>query len=193
VYLGLLADDICIYATDRKEDYELRKLQRGLNATKTWCERWNIKINVNKTQAIYFSHRLRSPEARLTLNGQNIPFVSNGKCLCVTFDKRITWKVHNEIIGAKDFRTFITIYFLFRNERLSANIKLTLHKALIRSVMAYVCPAWALATDTYLLKLQRLQNKILRTMRFAHGFQPSVCIRLHNKIVQATRRSHTTS
>jgi hypothetical protein len=32
VYLGLLADGTCIYATDRKESYVLRKLQRGLSA-----------------------------------------------------------------------------------------------------------------------------------------------------------------
>jgi hypothetical protein len=45
VYLGLFADDTCIYATDRKEGYLLRKLQRQLTAIDTWCERWNIKIN----------------------------------------------------------------------------------------------------------------------------------------------------
>jgi hypothetical protein len=44
VYLGLFADDTCKYATDRKEGYVLRKLQRGLSAIETWCERWNIKI-----------------------------------------------------------------------------------------------------------------------------------------------------
>jgi hypothetical protein len=43
-YLGLFADDTYIYATDRKEGYVLRKLQRGLSAIETWCERWNIKI-----------------------------------------------------------------------------------------------------------------------------------------------------
>jgi hypothetical protein len=29
--------------------------------------------------------------------------------------------------------------------------------------MTYACPAWEFATDTHLLKLQRLQNKVLRT------------------------------
>jgi hypothetical protein len=29
VYLGLFADDTCIYATDRKESYVHRKMQRG--------------------------------------------------------------------------------------------------------------------------------------------------------------------
>jgi hypothetical protein len=52
VYLGVSADDSCIYTTDRKEGYVLRKLQRGLNAIETSCERWNIKLNEYKNQAI---------------------------------------------------------------------------------------------------------------------------------------------
>jgi hypothetical protein len=36
---------------------------------------------------------------------------------------------------SKAFKTFIRIYSLFKSERLSANIKLTLHKAMIISVM----------------------------------------------------------
>jgi hypothetical protein len=30
--------------------------------------------------------------------------------------------------------------------------------------MTYACPAWEFAADNYLLKLQRLQNKVLRTI-----------------------------
>jgi hypothetical protein len=55
------------------------------------------------------------------------------------------------MIQAKAFRTFIRIYSLFRSECLSANIKLTLHEALIRSVLTYACPAWEFVADTYLL------------------------------------------
>jgi hypothetical protein len=45
VHLALFADDTCLYATDRRESYVLRKLQRGLNAREEWCEKWNIEIN----------------------------------------------------------------------------------------------------------------------------------------------------
>jgi hypothetical protein len=62
---------------------QTEKLQRDLSA----IEHWNIKINEDKTQAIYFSHKLRPPEAHLTLNGRNIPFVNNVKYLGVIFDK----------------------------------------------------------------------------------------------------------
>jgi hypothetical protein len=108
--------------------------------------------------------RLRLHEAYLTLNGRNIPFVIHVKYLDVIFDKRITWRLHIEMIEAKAFRTFIRIYSLLKSERLSANIKLTLRKSLIRLIMAYACPAWELAADTYLLKLQRLRNMVLRTI-----------------------------
>jgi hypothetical protein len=79
----------------------------------------------------------------------------------VIFDKRITWRMLLETIAAEAFRTFIRVYPLFKSRRLSTNIKSTLHKALIRSVMTYTCSASELAADTYFMKLQRLQNKVL--------------------------------
>jgi hypothetical protein len=58
---------------------------------------------------------------------------------------KVTWRLHIEMIEAKAFRTFITLYSLFKSELLSADIKLTLQKALIRSVMTYASPAWEFA------------------------------------------------
>jgi hypothetical protein len=71
--------------------------------------------------------------------------------------------LHIKTIEAKAFRAFIRTYYLFKSERLTANIKLTLHNALIRSIRTYGCPAWEFAADTHLLQLQLLQNKVLRT------------------------------
>jgi hypothetical protein len=45
--------------------------------------------------------------------------------------------------------------------------------------MAYACPDWEFATDTLLMKLQRLQNNVLRTTDnrntpwYAYGFSIS--------------------
>jgi hypothetical protein len=89
--------------------------------------------------------------------------VNRVKYLGVIFDKRIKWRMNIEITVAKAFRTFIRVYSLLISERLSANIKLTFHKALIRSVMTYACPAWEFAEDAHLLKVKRLQNKVLHT------------------------------
>jgi hypothetical protein len=119
----------------------------------------------------------------LSLNGRNIPFVNHVKYLGVIFDKRITWRLHIEMTEAKAFRTFIRIYFIFKSERLSTNMKLTLHKALIRSVMTYACPAWELKNfkiATHAKQGSAHHWKFFKEHtgpRFAHSFQPFVCIR----------------
>jgi hypothetical protein len=145
---------------ERKEGYVLRKLHRCLNSMAAWCERWNMKISEDTTRAIYFSYGIRPPESLLVLNGRNIPFVTSAKYLGVIFEKKTTWRLH----GAKDFRTFIRIYFLFKSEWLSTTLNLALQKVLKRSVMTYACPVWEFLEDTHLMKYERLQNKVLRTI-----------------------------
>jgi hypothetical protein len=81
-----------------------------------WYECWNIKINEDKTQAIYFTHKNRPPGSHIMLNGWNIQLVNSVKYLGVTLDKRMTWRLHIEMIEAKAFRTFIRIYSLFKSE-----------------------------------------------------------------------------
>jgi hypothetical protein len=102
------------------------------------------------------------------------------------------------MIEAKAFRTFTRIYSLFKSERLSANIKLTLHKAPSRSVMSYACPAWELAADTTSLKIAAPAKQgpmhhwkfstVHTGPRFAHGFQPYEGIQLYRSIGQDEAR-----
>jgi hypothetical protein len=117
---------------------------------------WSIKIIEDKAHAVYFSHGHRLPVVLLTLNGRKILFVNHVKYLCVIFNNRITWRFHIEMIEAKSLRIFIRVCSPFKSERLSANIKLTLNKALIRLVITYSCPTWEFVADTQLLKLQLL-------------------------------------
>jgi len=62
-----------------------------------------------------------------------------------------------------DFGMYIRAYPLFKSRLLTVNIKLTVHEALIMSIMTCACLALEFAPDTYLLKLQRLLNKLLLT------------------------------
>jgi hypothetical protein len=65
----------------------------------------------------------------------NIPFVNHVKYLGVIFDRKITWRLHKEMIENEAFTIFVRICSLLKSERLNANIKLALHRALIKSVM----------------------------------------------------------
>jgi hypothetical protein len=101
VHLALSDDDTCIHATDRKESYVLRKFQRNLNAKEVRCELWNVKINEDKTQAIYFTRRHGPVEAQPTLKWRNILFAKDVKYLGVIFNRRITWIIQIETIAIK--------------------------------------------------------------------------------------------
>jgi hypothetical protein len=74
----------------------------------------------------------------------------------------MTWRTHIELIVTKAMRTFMQIYFLHTSEKLNIKSKMTLYEALIRSKLTYACPAWESAADMHLIKLQCLQNKVLR-------------------------------
>jgi hypothetical protein len=86
---------------------------------------------------------------------------------------------------AKAFRTFIRVYSLFKSERLSASIKFTLHKALIRSVMTYASPGWEFcghpSNEIAVPAKQGTPHnwqfgKVHYGSRFAHGFRNSYMI-----------------
>jgi hypothetical protein len=122
IHLALLAYDKCVYATEKHERRVLNKLQRRLTAVGSWCQRWNIKINEGKTQAIYFSKRRRMPGDNLQLNGLNIPFVNSVKYLGVIFDRRMTWRLLIEKIAANALGMYIRTNSTFKSMHLSANI-----------------------------------------------------------------------
>jgi hypothetical protein len=92
-----------------------------------------MKINEDKTQAIYFSHRRRPVEAYLTSKWRHILFVNNEKYLSVIVDKRITWTLHIETIAAKALPKFISMYTLLKIERVNVSAELSLYKALIHN------------------------------------------------------------
>jgi hypothetical protein len=109
----------------------------------TWCEHWNIKINEDKTQGNYSYRSRRPPQPHRTLNERNISFVNGVKYLGVIFHKKVTYGNRTyvvEMIKARAFRTQIRVYFTFKSEQLSANIKF-FFKALIRSTITYAFPA----------------------------------------------------
>jgi hypothetical protein len=100
----------------------------------------------------------------LQLSGWDIPSVNNVTYLGVTFDQRMTWRLHIERAVAKALCTYLRTYSPLKSERLSTNIKHALYKALIRLVITYACSTWEYAADAHLSKEQRLQNRVLRAV-----------------------------
>jgi hypothetical protein len=43
-------------------------------------------------------------------------------------------------------------------------VSVIVYRALIRSIMTYACPTWEFPADTHLMKLQCLENRVLRAI-----------------------------
>jgi hypothetical protein len=112
-HLFLFEDDTCIYLTEKQEHHVPCKLQHGLTTVKPWYERWNMKVNEGKAQEINFSRRLGVAKNVLQLN---CPFVYNVKCLGVTFNRRMTWRLCIGRTAAKALGMYISTYSLFKCE-----------------------------------------------------------------------------
>jgi hypothetical protein len=69
------------------------------------------------------------------------------------------WENRSQTLGS-----VIRIYSISKSKNLNANIKLIRYRALIRLILTYACPIWEFAADINLMKLQRLQNRVLRAI-----------------------------
>jgi hypothetical protein len=69
------------------------------------------------------------------------------------FEKEDYMETARRNVEDKAFRTFVKMHSLFKSEHLSAHIKLTVHKALIKSETIYACPTWEFVTCTCHIKL----------------------------------------
>jgi hypothetical protein len=129
VYLALFANDI--YGTGHKGAARIR-----LNGVaRPLQHKTPIKIQ-SSISPIHVDWQ----EIHLMLNGRNIPPVIHVKHLGASSGREIKQRPHR-MMEAKAFKTFLTAYSLFKSKRLSANIKLTAHKAFTRQcTVTYAFP-----------------------------------------------------
>lgn len=129
-----------------------------------WFEKWRIKVNVTKSEAICFSRRRAPPRQNIRLNGEIVPWKTTVRYLGVTLDKKLTMTHHVasrvRLVGgvASSLKPIIG-----RHSTLSLSVKTLLYRQLLRPALLYAAPAWYhLTSATARKSLQTLQNKILR-------------------------------
>jgi hypothetical protein len=86
-------------------------------------------------------------------------------------DNKLTWR--NHIIRKRkqvDLKAKEINWLLGRKSHLSIENKLTIYKAVLKTVWMYGCKLWGCASKTNIHIIQRLQSKILRETADAPWF-----------------------
>lgn len=164
---GLFADDTCYFISSRQRGSITCGLRQTLISNMNFFNHWKININIDKTQAMFFTRRLTREIPRRPLhisNNNNIIWsTENVKYLGVLLDKRLTFKNHINYVIDKTNKAIHTLYpLLASNSKLNINNKLLLYKTAIRPIITYASPVSFNCAAIHLKKLQVLQNKTLK-------------------------------
>ena len=161
----MYADDTVIYAGDHSKKVVRKRLQKDLYNVEKWCDANRLSLNVNKTKVMTFmsDHRRKTVgKLRLCMKGKLVEEVDNYKYLGTTLDNRLSgdsqYSKLLQSLGLK-LRTFGRI-----RRFLNTNAALTVYKSTILPIIDYNDMFQLLWNFDKLDRLQKLQNRALRTV-----------------------------
>ena len=165
VDLSQFADDSLFWKTARKPKTILSEMQNALGMIENWANEWGFKINPTKTEIVVFNDSVSAIRAlpKLKFNGVDIDYSLEATFLGMIFDYRLNWVKHiNELV--KRCMKDLNVMRLVSGTTFGADkiTLLRLYQSLIRSKMDYGCQAYATASKTQLVRLDRIQASALR-------------------------------
>lgn len=159
---ALFADDTCIFATALVPRRIFSALQNHINRLLDYFRKWKIKINADKTQAIFISRTSTETPQNITVNNVRIPWKPTAKYLGLTIDDRLSWEPHIRQKRAICAATIDKLLPLIRNKKLNMTNKKLLYTQIIRPRLLYGCIAFCQIPKQLQDTLQAGQNIAIR-------------------------------
>jgi len=160
--LATYADDTAFIANASCPIEASRITQEFLDSYGKWTNRWNISINGRKSQHCNFTLRGKILP-RVELLDITIPQSPHAQYLGLILDKRLTWKQHTTKVAASCRAKLRKLNWLLKpTSKLSLGNKVLLFKAIVVPSMTYCIQLWGMASDSNVMKVQRVQNRALR-------------------------------
>ena len=169
---ALFADDLGIWSTDSTLKVIETKLQRAIKSIDTFCKKRGLILNKKKTFYTVFcpaglrKNYFRTYNLNLRLGDTRLPLEPHPTFLGIKLDPKLDFKKHLELIESKIARKvnlFKRIKVLKINQ---IKINTILFKSLVRSLFDYAFIPLASPTQKINRKLQILQNRILKQIKY---------------------------
>lgn len=166
------ADDTLVYVSTLNLQDGQNRLNSYLSELLTFYEKWKIKLNPGKAEAIVFKDGNRYHSRGVNRNHNNVKVMVNGtqvnllssiRYLGVIFSKKLTFTNHVTYALNKANNSFQSIRPILNKLRgLSTRLKLLCYKQLIRPVAAYGFTAWCHISSHQMERLRIFERKCLR-------------------------------
>jgi len=136
--LILYADDIVIFANDRSE------LQSSLDVLLEYCQRWKLKVNIEKTKIMVFRKGGRlSQNLRFLCDGTEIEIVSKFNYLGIVFSSGGSFSEAQHTLSSQALKAIFKMNrYLHKFTSLSVAHRLDLFEKLISPALNYASEVW---------------------------------------------------
>ena len=187
VKCGLFADDLTIYASGNNFKITAEVLQNTLNELDTWSKNNGFKFSSEKTQYIMFTNKRKIPKIHLKIYNNEIKEVDNLKILGLTFDRKLSWKNHIQILKTECLNRLKIIKVLAaKNWGADQKVLINTYKAIILPKLDYGCILYDSSKMTK--SLEPIQNTSIKISLGAYHTSPTNSLLAESNILPLASR-----
>ena len=137
LYLLLFADDAVLFSESREG------LQNNINNLESYCQKWNLTVNVEKTKIVVFRKGgILGHNDRWFFAGQEIEIVNTFAYLGVVFSSGGSFMQNTKTLSGKALRAMHQLWQLIKEVETPLNISFKLFDSLVASVLNYGSEVW---------------------------------------------------
>ena len=150
-------------------------LQDNLNAFLRWCQKWQMRLQPSKCEALCISNKRSPPMYTYFCDGQPLRWSNVVKYLGVHINQHLTWSDHCKVVCSRATK----LLNLLRRMLFccSQSAKALCFSALVLPLMQYACPVWLPHYNKDLQLFDSIQNRATRWICGARFTLPTyVCM-----------------
>ena len=162
----MFADDTNIFIQGK----DISQIQNDMNEEMIKISAWlkinKLSLNIDKTHFMLFKGKRKIRKGiEIKIDNRMINQVSETKFLGIYIDENLSWKSHIQNITKKVARATGILYKVRRI--LDTNTLRNLYFTFVYPYLTYCVHVWGNACKTYLTKLGKLQDKIMRIITYS--------------------------
>jgi hypothetical protein len=170
--INIFADDTVLFIAAKNLEEAVLRLNEDLRYLSRWLKFKQLKLNIGKTKFMIFSRTVVDEDVSVVIDDETIDRVREIKYLGVIIDDDLKFNAHIDNVIKKIAKKY-GILCRLKNE-LTISSKIQLYKSIISPHLEFCPTILYLANNTQLLRLQRLQNRIMRLILNCDRFTSSV-------------------
>ena len=129
-------------------------LQKGLNELKSYCNKWKLQINSDKTKIMIFANRkVKKENYNFKIGEDNLEIVDSFKYLGIQFSYNGKFIVAINELCTMAERAMYSLYKKSRSLHLPIDIQFNLFDRVVLPIMLYSCEVWGFSNISPLKNL----------------------------------------